>query len=129
MVGSNIQAAKLSGVNTDFVITAVFTMSGALASTAGILFVSRLNAAEVFLGTEFALTALAASLIGGTRQGGGVGGVKNTVQGVLILMFVFNVLNVWRVSVLWHPFAFGVIIVFAALLEKARTAYLIKRLQ
>ena len=129
MVGANPQAAKLSGVNNDFVITMVFMISGALGSTAGILYVSRLNTAEVFLGTEFALTALAASLIGGTRQGGGVGGVINTIQGVMILMFVFNLLNVWRVSVLWHPLAFGVIIVFAALLEKARTAYLVKRLQ
>ncbi|MCL2220761.1 MAG: ABC transporter permease [Oscillospiraceae bacterium] len=128
MVGSNPQAAKLSGVRNDAVITAVYTISGALAAIAGLLFVSRLDVAEAFLGRDFALNALAASLIGGSRQGGGKGGVINAIQGVLIMLFIFNLLNVWRVSVLWHPLVFGIIIVVAAVLEQTRTAYMVKRL-
>lgn len=128
MVGSNPQAAKLTGIRSDNVIIIVYMISGTLASIAGILFVSRLDVAEVFLGRDFAITALASSLVGGIRQGGGKGGVVNTVQGVLIMLFVFNLLNVWRVTVLWHPLVFGSIIVIAALLEKIRTQYMIKRL-
>jgi len=128
MVGSNPDAAKLSGVRADWVITIVYVISGALASIAGILYVSRLNVAEPFLGNEFTLTALAASLVGGARQGGGKGGVVNTVQGVLIMLFVVNLPNVWRVSVLWHPLVFGTIIIMAAILEQIRENYMVKRL-
>ena len=128
MVGSNPNAAKLSGVRSDWVITIVYIISGTLAAIAGILYISRLNVAEPVFGNEFALTALAASLVGGSRQGGGKGGVFNTVQGVLIMLFLVNLLNVWRVSVLWHPFVFGSIIVLAAILEQKRSDYMVKRL-
>jgi ribose transport system permease protein len=128
MTGSNAEAARLSGVRTGNVIMAVYTISGALAAFAGILYVARLDAAEAFLGRNFGITALAATLIGGTSLEGGKGGIANTVVGVLIMIFLTNALNVWRVPVLWQDAVFGVAIMVSALLEKARTGYLVKRL-
>ena len=98
-------------------------ISGVLAAFAGLLYVSRLDAAEAFLGKNYGITALAASLIGGTALDGGKGGVGNTVVGVLIMVFLTNVLNVWKVPLLWQDAAFGFVIAGAALLEKARSAY------
>jgi|LSQX01.1.fsa_nt_gb ribose transport system permease protein len=123
MIGSNVKVAQLSGVKTDRTITIVYMISGVLAAFAGLLYVSRLDAAEAFLGKNYGITALAASLIGGTALDGGKGGVGNTVVGVLIMVFLTNVLNVWKVPLLWQDAAFGFVIAGAALLEKARSAY------
>jgi ribose transport system permease protein len=129
MVGSNLKAARLSGVRTSFVIVAVYVMSGILAAIAGILYVSRLDCAEPFLGRGFGLIAISASLIGGTSLEGGKGGITDTVVGVLIMVFLTNALNVWRVSVLWQNAVFGVVIVIAALLEKATNVYMLRRIK
>jgi ribose transport system permease protein len=129
MIGSNMKAAKLSGVRTGFVIVAVYILSGILASIAGILYVSRLDCAEPFLGRGFGLLAISASLIGGTSLEGGKGGIANTVLGVLIMVFLTNALNVWKVSVLWQGAVFGVVIVIAALLEKTTNVYMLRRIK
>jgi ribose transport system permease protein len=129
MVGSNIKAAKLSGVRTGKTTMIVYIVSGVLASIAGILYVARLDAAEAFLGKDFGLVALSAALIGGTSLEGGKGGILNTVIGVLIMVFLTNTLNVWKVSVLWQDLIFGVVIVIAAVLEKITNAYVLKNLK
>jgi len=129
MAGSNMKATRLAGVRTNLIIIAVYVMSGLLASIAGILYASRLDCAEAFLGRNFGLVAISAALIGGTSLEGGKGGMVNTVIGVLIMVFLTNMLNVWKVSVLWQNAVFGVVIVVAALLEKVTSVYLMKQLQ
>ena len=129
MLGSNSRTAGLTGVNSVLTITAVYIISGILASLAGILYVARLDAAESFLGKSFGITALASALIGGTALEGGKGGVGNTVVGVLIMVFLTNAMNVWRVSVLWQDAVFGIVIIISALLEKARYSYSLKLLK
>ena len=129
MIGSNKKAAHLSGVRTGQIIVSVYMLSGMLASVVGVLYASRLDCAEPFLGRDFGLRAISASLIGGTSLGGGKGGVTNTVLGVMIVVFLTNALNVWRVSVLWQGAIFGVVIVIAALLEKVTDVYLLSQIK
>lgn len=129
MLGSNMQVSKLTGMNTDMVLTLVYMISGIMAASAGLLYVARLDAAESFLGKDFGLTALAATLIGGTALTGGKGGVANSIVGVLIMVFLTNALNVLKVSVLWQDAVFGLVIILSALLEKARSNYVTKRLK
>jgi ribose/xylose/arabinose/galactoside ABC-type transport system permease subunit len=129
MIGSNLKSARLSGARTGLIIVVVYVISGVLASIAGILYASRLDCAEAFLGKGFGLLAISASLIGGTSLEGGKGGIMNTVVGVLIMVFLTNALNVWKVSVLWQGAVFGVVIVIAALLEKATNVYMMKQLK
>jgi len=123
MTGANINVTRLTGVNTDLIIIIVYMISGTLAATAGLLYVARLDAAEAFLGKNFALMALAATLIGGTSLSGGKGGVVNTVIGVLITVFLMNALNVLKVSSLWQDAVFGMVIIISAILERARQNY------
>jgi len=121
--GANIKVSRLTGVNTDLVIVVVYMISGVLASTSGLLYVARLDCAEAFLGKNFGLQALAATLIGGTALQGGNGGGGNTVIGVLIMVFLMNCLNVLKVSTLWQDAVFGLVIVVSALLEMAKQRY------
>jgi ribose transport system permease protein len=120
MTGANTKVSRLTGVNTDLIIIIVYMVSGTLASISGLLYVARLDCAEAFLGKNFGLQALAATLIGGTSLQGGKGGVGNTVIGVLIMVFLMNCLNVLKVSTLWQDAVFGLVIVFSALLERAK---------
>jgi len=119
-VGLNASATRITGVNTDRIITIIYTISGLLAVIAGLLYAAVLDCAEPNMGTHYGLMAIAATLVGGTAITGGKGGVGNTIIGVLIMVFLTNALAVLGVSHLWQEAVFGLVIIFAALMEKAR---------
>ncbi|MGI6667940.1 MAG: ABC transporter permease [Acetivibrionales bacterium] len=111
--GSNINAAKLSGVNTDKVITTVYIMNGILASIAGLLLIARLNAADATYESGWSIKLIAAVLIGGTPMKGGTGSVGRTLVGVLIITVINNCLNMLNVSSLWQQFVIGSVIILS----------------
>ena len=118
--GANINATRITGVNTCRVIMIVYALSGLLAAIAGLLYAAVLDCAEPNMGYQYGLMAIAATLIGGTSISGGKGGVGNTIIGVLIIVFLTNALAVLGISHLWQQAVFGIVIIIAALMEKAR---------
>src|SRR5581483_4189132 len=72
-IGANAEAARLSGVPVRARLNLVYTLSGAMAGLAAIVFLARLNSAEADIGEPLMLPAIAAVLIGGTSLFGGVG--------------------------------------------------------
>ena len=119
-VGANPKATRITGVNTSRVIIIIYMISGLLASIAGLMYAAVLNCAEPHMGTQYGLMAIASTLVGGTAISGGKGGVGNTIIGVLIMVFLTNALAVLGISHLWQEAVFGLVIIFAALMEKAR---------
>ncbi len=119
-VGANVNATRITGVNTSKVLIIIYTLSGLLAAIAGLLYASVLDCAEPHMGTGYGLMAIASTLIGGTAISGGKGGVGNTIIGVLVMVFLTNALLVLGVSHLWQEAVFGIVIIFAALMEQAR---------
>lgn len=119
-VGANINATRITGVNTSKIIIVVYTISGLLAAVAGLLYAAVLDCAEPNMGYQYGLMAIASTLIGGTSISGGKGGVGNTIVGVLIIVFLTNALAVLGISHLWQQAVFGIVIIVAALMEKAR---------
>lgn len=119
-VGANAKATRITGVNTSRIIIIIYMISGLLAAVAGLLYAAVLDCAEPHMGTHYGLMAIASTLVGGTALSGGKGGVGNTVIGVLIMVFLTNALAVLGISHLWQEAVFGIIIIFAALMEKAR---------
>jgi len=117
-VGSNIKATRLSGVNTDRIVISVFAINGLLAAIAGFLYISRLNAAEALIGTDFTLNAIAATLIGGTPFTGGEGGVARTVVGAIIMTFLINGMNLLEISSYWQTATVGFVILLSLFIEK-----------
>lgn len=116
-VGSNKEATTLSGINSDRVLIAVYTINGLLAGITGLLYISRLNAAESTIGADFTLQMIAATLIGGTRFGGGKGGIVRTLIGVLTMMFLTNAMNLNKVSSLWQDAVFGAVIILSLFID------------
>jgi inositol transport system permease protein len=83
--GGNPEAARLTGLRVDRVVTSVYAIMGFLAGLAGFIQSARLSSAEATAGLGFELTVIAAVVIGGTSLMGGRGSVVRSFLGVLII--------------------------------------------
>lgn len=117
-VGGNQEAARLSGLNVDRLITSVYVISGFFAGLSGFLLSSRLNSAEQVAGVGFELTVIAGVVIGGTSLFGGEGGVFGSVVGVLLIGVLGNGLTLLNVSSYYQQILIGLIIVFAVFFDQ-----------
>jgi ribose/xylose/arabinose/galactoside ABC-type transport system permease subunit len=80
--------------------------------------IARTNAADVSLGEEQLLPALAAVCLGGTSLFGGVGGVGGTAVGAIILALVLNGMNLLGVKTFWQAGVLGLIILLSVLIDQ-----------
>jgi ribose transport system permease protein/putative xylitol transport system permease protein len=119
-LGGNLQASRLSGLATKRTLIAVYAISGLCAAIAGVVQVGELGAASPSVGTNLALQAAAAVLLGGTSFTGGVGGVAGTAVGVLFLATLQNGLGIAGVSTYWQDVITGAVLVAAVLMDRAR---------
>ena len=97
-VGSNLEAAKLSGIKTDCVLIFVYMISGLMAAIGGIILMGRVDAAFPLAGLQYELDAIAAVIIGGASFFGGVGTIWGTLIGAMIIAVIRNGLNIMSVS-------------------------------
>ncbi|WP_455538758.1 ribose ABC transporter permease [Terrisporobacter sp.] len=117
-LGSNEEATKLSGINTDKIKIAVYTISGILAAVAGIIITSRLYSAQPTAGDGYELDAIAAVVLGGTSLTGGKGKITGTIIGALIIGILSNALNILDVSSYYQMMVKGAVILVAVLLDR-----------
>ncbi|MBE6830522.1 MAG: ABC transporter permease [Ruminococcaceae bacterium] len=122
-IGCNINATRLSGINTGGVVFSIYVINGLLAAVTGLLYIARLNAAESTIGSDFTMQMMAATLIGGTSFSGGKGGIERTLLGVLIMVFIANGMNLNGVSSLLQDAVFGVFIVISLVIDKFGSKY------
>lgn len=118
--GSNIQAARLSGINTRKTVVLVYTFSGILAAVAGLIFASRILSGQPVAGTGYELNAVASSVIGGTSLSGGEGIVSGTLIGALIIGVLSNGLNLMNVSAFLQQVLIGVVIIIAVFIDRMK---------
>jgi len=119
-IGSNEEAVRLSGINTDRWKIAVYAFSGAICGIAGIMIASRLNSAQPALGQGYELDAIAAVVIGGTSMSGGEGTILGTIIGAFIISTLTNGLRILSVPQEWQIVTTGIIIVSAVYLDILR---------
>lgn len=112
-LGSNEEAARLSGISVDAWKIAIFSLNGAFCGLAGIMMASRLNSAQPALGQGYELEAIAAVVIGGTSLSGGEGSILGTVIGAFIMSVLTNGLRILSVPQEWQTVVIGVIVVMA----------------
>ncbi|MFP4588836.1 MAG: ABC transporter permease [Candidatus Bipolaricaulota bacterium] len=98
LVGSNPQAADLSGVSVNKITITSYVISSCAAVIAGLLLVGYVGVGTMELGQDFTLNPIAASVIGGTTFAGGHGGLLGTVGGTLIMQFLGNLLIIMRMG-------------------------------
>jgi ribose transport system permease protein len=119
-LGSNEEAVRLSGVNTDAWKIAIYALAGAICGIAGLLISSRLNSAQPALGLGYELDAIAAVVIGGTSLAGGRGSILGTIIGALIMGVLLNGLRIMSVAQEWQTVVTGLIIIAAVYADMLR---------
>jgi ribose transport system permease protein len=119
-LGSNEEAARLSGVQVDAWKIAVYGLCGLFSGLAGVLIAARLNSAQPSLGMGYELDAIAAAVIGGTSLSGGEGTILGTVIGAFIISTLTNGLRILSVPQEWQTVVTGTIVVLAVYLDIIR---------
>lgn len=92
-VGSNEDAARVSGVNVFMTVVLVFMLAGMLYATSGFIEGARIGSIASYTGLNYESDAIAACVIGGVSFVGGTGKISGIVIGVLLLQIIFVGLN------------------------------------
>lgn len=119
-VGGSEKSAKTAGIGTRKVLVSAYALAGMLAGLGGLILTARTTTGLPQAGQSYELDAIAAVVIGGTSLSGGVGTVRGTLFGALIIGVINNGLDLMGVSSFYQQVVKGVIIVCAVLLDPAR---------
>ena len=117
-VGGNETAALLLGVHVRRVKVAVYALSGTLAGLAGVLYASRELSAPPTAAVGYELDAITAVVVGrGTLLTGGVGTVRGTIVGLLVVRILPNIFNLLGLDPAWQQVARGGILLAVVMLQ------------
>jgi ribose transport system permease protein len=112
-IGSNTQAAYLSGISINLNKLLFFVINGILVGIAAALLLSRIGAAQPSTGSGIELQAIGAVVIGGTPMSGGKGRIIGTFFGVLLMGMISNALNMLQVNPYFQDIAVGALIIIS----------------
>ena len=116
-VGSNEEAARLSGIRTHRIKVSAYVIAGMLSGLAGVLLTARLSGAETNAGDGWSLDAVSAVIIGGTSLRGGRGGILNTLLGISIIAVLNNGMTLMGVPTNYNQLIKGLLMLVAVLLD------------
>lgn len=126
-VGSNREAAHLSGIKTRWNECKVYIISGIMVAIAGVVYVARLGAAQATAGQSYEMEAVAASVLGGTSVLGGEGGIIGTVMGAIVVAIIRNAIVLLDVSTYYQQMITGAVILIAVIVDVQRKARAAKK--
>lgn len=116
-VGSNVNSAKLAGINIDRIKILAYSILGGIVGIATIFYVARMGSVEMTVGSNTALDCIAAVIIGGTgiKGKGGKGTLVGTLAGVFFIAFMHNGIVILGVPSLLENCIIGLLIIVALL--------------
>jgi ribose transport system permease protein len=127
-VGTNKNAAMLSGINVDFVKMAVFTLVGFFVGIATVVTASYLgsvNPGQTGQGYEFRVITIV--VLGGTALTGGNGNLLGALFAAVFLTYMENGLGMLQVNSYWQYVATGFVLIFAVGINRLKSAVLGQR--
>lgn len=113
MCGSNINATWFSGIRTDRVMLAIYTISSLLCVLAGLIMMARFNSARMGYGDSYLLLTVLAIVLGGTNPFGGVGKVSHVFCALLVLQVIATGLSLLGVSLHVNLAVWGITLICA----------------
>lgn len=119
-VGSNPEAARLSGVSVSKLIYLAYCVSAVSASFVGVLLSARLGVGNATQGEGWELQAIASSVIGGTSLFGAVGSIQGPLIGAFILATINNGANLLNVNSFWQRIITGLLIIAIVYFDQLR---------
>ncbi|WP_068086112.1 ABC transporter permease [Polycladidibacter stylochi] len=112
-IGSNENAALLSGINVNKIVTVLFVVVALMASFAGIMTASRLGAGDPRVYEMFYMDVIVSIMLGGTALTGGRGTIVGTLVAAMIITVIGNGLSMMNVLIFWQTIIKGLILVVA----------------
>jgi len=119
-IGSNEDAARMSGINVARHKLLVYVVAGVLAAVAAIMLTSKNVTAQAGMGVMYELDAIAMAVIGGVSLSGGRGSIGGTVLGALIFSVIISGFTSIRLDAYYQEMVKGAIIVGAVVLDQWR---------
>jgi ribose transport system permease protein len=117
-IGSNYEAAKLSGVRVVLAETKVYIASAFLSSTVGLILMAQSGMGSMDAGNMYELNAVAASVIGGVSTMGGQGLLFGTVIGAAIWGVLNNGLQFAGAPLALRNIVIGVVVIISVLIDR-----------
>ncbi len=124
-VGSNPEAANVSGVNVMKTTILVHTLAGAMYGITGFIESARIGSNTATTGANYESDAIAACVIGGVSFVGGTGKISGVVTGVFLLRIIFVALQFLSINQNWQYIIKGVIILVACAIDMRK--YLVRK--
>lgn len=116
-IGSNMNAARMSGIRVIPNRISHFVISGGLAGLAAVVLCSRVTSSNPTSGLNMEMDAIAAVVVGGTSMAGGSGSVVRTVVGAIVIGVMGNALNILGITAYHQQIVKGLLIVAAVGLD------------
>ena len=117
LMGDNAQAATKRGINTKRLRVMVMALSGFLSGLGAMLALSNLTSADTTTGAEYAMSAIGAVVIGGTKMGGGSGTMWGSLIGIILVTMIQNGLIFLGLQSGWRSLFIGVTMVGAIIID------------
>ena len=127
--GGNVEAAKMSGVNTNKMIVLANVGSGLFAAFAGLLWISRTGSAQPSTGVDWMVVSFAVAVIGGTALKGGVFNAVGILFAGFLYVMVKNGLVMLQANVYFEQTYLGLILLFAVSLDSIKSIVNEKKLK
>jgi len=121
-MGSNNEAARLSGIRTERWLTGIYTLCGFFCGIAGIFYAAVYTTIIPSTGNGLELLAIAGVVIGGTSMSGGVGSLTGTIIGVFVMSVLKQGLMSMGLQAHWQTFFTGFVVIGAVLIDNYRLA-------
>ncbi|MEP1207000.1 MAG: ABC transporter permease [Rhizobiaceae bacterium] len=119
-IGSNEEAARMSGINVKRHKIMVYTIASMLAAFAGVVLSAKASTAQAGMGEFYELFAIAMAVIGGISLTGGRGSIIGTVLGAMVLGVIRSGFTFVKLDGSYQLMAMGSIIIAAVILDQYR---------
>ena len=120
-VGTNREAAVLSGINVDKTKIIVFTLVGLFVGIASVVISANLGSANPgMLGQGYEFQVITAVVLGGTALGGGNGNLWGAFFASMVITYLKNGLGLKQVDSYWQFVAIGLVLIFAVAMNRVK---------
>jgi simple sugar transport system permease protein len=124
MIGSNIESAHYSGINTRKVLVLVYMLSGAIAAVAGIIMLARFNSVRIGHGESYLLITVLACFLGGINPFGGFGRVLPVFVALVVLQLLSSGLNLLGANQHLATAVWGILLIVVMVLRWASAKFI-----
>nr|WP_296066620.1 ABC transporter permease [uncultured Actinoplanes sp.] len=117
-IGGNAEVARLAGISVTRTTALAYVVAGATAGLAGAVLTARLGAADPTLGGDLLLTAIAATVMGGTKLAGGEASMVGAAFGAVLIATLTAGLTTLNVQAFYQQVAVGAAIILALVIDQ-----------